>query len=305
MRRHFVSVVIASVAAIGLAVSSPQAQRELRERSVAVSVVGSDQAPVSGLTAGDFVVREDGLAREVLRVGPAPLPTHLLLLVDDSQVTEPATSHIRTALIAFVRKIQAAAQGTGADRQMPQIALTTFGERPTRRVEFTPNPALVERGAERLFSITAAGAYLLEALVESARDLRKREAERPVVVALVDEHGPEFSNLMHQDVASALEAARATFWAVTLQASAPDLRSTEARERAAVLGDVTRLSGGANYIVLTPLSLDVTFGKLAAEITSRYLVTYGRPDSLVPPKRVEVEVNRRDVRVRAPQWAGR
>ena len=40
------------------------------ERQVIVSAVDADGQPVTGLTAADFVVREDGALREVLRVAP-------------------------------------------------------------------------------------------------------------------------------------------------------------------------------------------------------------------------------------------
>ena len=80
--------------------------------------------------------------------------------------------------------------------------------------------------------------------------------------------------------------------------------SSEARERALVLGDVTSWSGGTNTVILTPQALDGAFNSVAAQLTGRYLVTYGRPDSLVPPDRLEVEVKRRDVKVRATRWAG-
>jgi hypothetical protein len=79
--------------------------------------------------------------------------------------------------------------------------------------------------------------------------------------------------------------------------------STEARERAQVLGDVTTWSGGTNTIVLTAQALDGAFAAVATQLAGRLLVTYARPVSLVPPDRLEVEVKRRDAKVRATRWA--
>ena len=78
-----------------------------------------------------------------------------------------------------------------------------------------------------------------------------------------------------------------------------------ARERASVLGDVTRDSGGMNKVVLSAQGVEQGFNTVTALLTSRYLVTYGRPDSLVPPDKIEVTSRRKEVRILAAKWAGR
>ena len=40
----------------------------------------------------------------------------------------------------------------------------------------------------------------------------------------------------------------------------------------------------------------------AAILTSRYDVVYGRPEALIPPTKMEIDVKRPDVRVMAPRW---
>src|SRR5262245_11887103 len=83
-------VIAVAAAALSVPVWTEQgAQREVRGRSVTVAVTDADDAPIKGLTPADFTVREDTIAREVTGVSPAPLPTHLVLLIDDTQVTQP------------------------------------------------------------------------------------------------------------------------------------------------------------------------------------------------------------------------
>lgn len=299
----FASLAFAAATALLVSVDV-SAQRQLRERSIAVSVVTGEDTPLTGLTPADFTVREDGSAREVLRVGAAPLPTHLLLLVDDSQVTQPAITYLRSGLTTFVRRVAEAAQGLSAEAA-PQWSLMTFGDRPTRRVDYSQSELPIFRGIERLFHQSGAGSTLIEALLESSKELKKKEAARPLIVAFVSEDGPEFSNRTHKDVAAALEGAGVSFWAVALQTGAQNVSSTESRERAIVMGDVVRWSGGTTKVVLTPQALDTGFNSLANQILARYFVTYGRPESLVPPSKIEVEVKRRDAKVRASRWAGR
>ncbi len=274
-----------------------QQTRERREQHVYVAVSTDEDAPVTDLKPAEFTVREDDLAREVLRASPAP-PTHIALLVDDSQVAQQAVADLRTALASFVKKMFAGAEGL-------QMSYTTFGERPTPVVAFTNSPATIEKAVGRLFHRTGAGSYFLEAVQEAARDIRKREAQRPVIVAFVVERGPEFSSTINKAVAEALKAVNASLWTIVLQEGAQNVGTPELRERAIVLGDVTRDSGGDNKTVLSRQALESAFLSRAALLLSRYDVVYGRPDSLIPPTKLEVEVKRKDVRVMSPRWVSK
>ena len=273
-------------------------QRETRERHVYVSATGSDEQPVAGLTPKDFVVREDDVAREVLRVTPAPPPSHIALFLDDSEAARVGIQEIRNSGLAFVRAVMKSSPA-------PQVALITFGERPTRVVNYANAAAPVEQQINRVFSRPSSGSYLMQGLVEECAALRKTQAERPVIVALAVETGPEFSNETHQRVEEALKSAGASLWTVVLQDRSGDLNNTDARERAMVFGDTTTASGGRNRVVLSRQGLETAMTKLAAELAGRYDVVYGRPESLVPPQKLKVEVKRSGTKLVAPSWPGR
>lgn len=296
--RSKLALAAALAAVLSTAVGSAQQQRETRDRGILVSVSTNNDAPVADLTIKDFVVKENGVAREIIRVSPAPPPSHVMLLLDDSHALTSNAPYLRSAMTGFISALAAATPS-------PQFALMTFGERPTRRVDFTPNPDAASDWVKRLFPITNSGAYFLQAISDACRDLRKREAASPVIVAFVAEGGPEFSNELHSQIATELKNAGASLWAVTLQQGSQPALGSPARERAAVLGDVTVDSGGMNRVVLSGQALESGFGTLAKLITSRYLVVYGRPESMIPPDKIEVSSPRSNVRVRASRWAGR
>ncbi|HXH06715.1 MAG TPA: VWA domain-containing protein, partial [Vicinamibacterales bacterium] len=269
---------------------APAAQREAREREVTVSVVDGAGAPVDGLTPADFVVREDGAAREVLRVRRETRPLHLAVLVDNSQAAEPAIAEMRRGLDAFLEKL-------GPDHR---LALATFGERPELLVDYTTDRAAFrQRGVQRLFARPGSGAYLLDAVVEASRGLERRRPERPAIVLLTTE-GVEFSTLSHDSVLEALWRSGATLHAVIVTGLVePDPSRPEARERNLLLDRGTATTGGRRDYVLAVTGIGPALVSLAAELESQYLVTYARPEALIPPERLEVEVRRPGATARA------
>lgn len=269
---------------------------QANQRSLTVGILDRSDAPVSDVTIDDVIVREDGVAREIVNVAPAPPPTDLVLLVDDSQAASPAWRDLREALTAFVE--------TMADlTPPPSIRLATFGDRPTTVVDFNPSFSAISRGIDRIVPRPGAGATLLEAIDESAGALRRRKAERPVIVAFVVEDGPEFGSLRHTNIADALKQSGASLWTLVLTARGGAGSSDAERERDIVLGDVTRQSGGRNQTVLAAQGLTTAFRTLAGQLNSRWEVTYGRPDTLIPPSRLEIEGRGPDLQVLSPQWA--
>ena len=260
-----------------------------------MTVLDADETPVTGLEASAFVIREDGIAREVLRVGGAAPPSHVVILVDNSQATTALTVDLRSGLTRFVEQL-------AAGESRPAIRLVTFGDRPTTRVEFTTSSARIIEGIDRIFPQPGAGATLLEAVIETAADLRVRQAERPVIVAFVAEAGPEFSSDRHTRVADALRDAGAALWVAALQDRQGQDLSEMGRERSIVIGDVTRQSGGFTVPVLSREGITHAFETMAAALASQYDVTYARPDALIPPSRVTVETRDSSHQVIAPQW---
>jgi VWFA-related protein len=261
---------------------------DARRRNVYVSVVDSAGAPVQGLTAADFTVREDSAAREVLSAGPATTPMQLALLIDDSQASSAAIPQIREGVNAFIDALAGKAE----------IAVITIGERPTINTEYTTSADVLKRGVAKIFSHMGSGAYLLEGVVDASRGLEKRKAERPVIVVLTFEGGPEFSNLTHDRVLEQLQRSGATLHVLAVGTPANSL-SEEMRNRNVVIAEGTARTGGRRDQLLAESAIPNRFKQLADELTHQYVVTYGRPETLIPPERISVGVSKPGLTVRA------
>ena len=105
------------------------------ERVIYTSVVDKDGTPVLDLTIKDFIVREDGQAREILRVARDNDPLQIALLVDNSVAMRPRLSLLRKAVTTFI----------DATREDVQLALITLAERPTVLVGYTTDRAALRK----------------------------------------------------------------------------------------------------------------------------------------------------------------
>jgi len=271
-------------------------QRGHTEQRILVTALADASMPAKGLTATDFIVREDGLAREVVRAEAAPPPSHVMLLVDDSQASERSIPFLRSGLARFIAQ-------ANAWKPAPQLALMTVGERPTMRADFLPKNDAVQTAASKIFAVPGSGSYLLQGLMDACKNLSKHNAATPVIVVFAAEAGPEFSSERREQVEAALKAAHAGLWAIVLQDPGKMDQSPEGLERAEVLGDVVTRSGGLARTILSDQSMDPAFDGVADLLAARYLVTYSRPDQLIPPTLVEVASKRDGVRLVASRWA--
>src|SRR5580700_637760 len=122
---------VAVVIALAMVVQPSAGWAQPGERAIYVSVLDQGGTPVPGLATGDFIVREGGVAREVLRVSTATDPLQIAVLVDTSPAIEPYVSEVRSALKSFSREIQ--------DRH--ERALFALGERPTCVADYSRDPA--------------------------------------------------------------------------------------------------------------------------------------------------------------------
>jgi len=259
------------------------------ERSMFVSVVDQAGAPVPNLGPSDFLVREDDLSREVLRVAPATDPMQVAILVDNSTAAGPYVPDIRRALPPFV---EALTKPTASGRRN-EVALITLGGRPTILANYSIEAAPLVKAIDRIWEEPQSGYYLLNGLIETSQGIKKRESARPVIVAIAGE-GVELSSRHPDQVLTPLRESGATLHVISLGTPANSV-SDDVLWRDKVVDEGPRASGGTHSRLLASTALTNKLQQLANVLTHSYRIVYAHPDSLIPPQRITVAARRSDV----------
>jgi len=263
---------------------------QAEEWTVYAGVVDRSGTPVMGLSAADFVVRENGLGREILRVSPATDSLRVVILIDNSQEMRNDLIDLRQSLRGFVNEI---------DRRH-EVSLMGFGGPPTVLVDYTRDLKRLEAGVTRLFAKPGTGSYLLSAIIETSRAMRKRRDLRRVMV-IITTQGPEFSEISYQTVLDYVKESGAPMHSYVLRREGVSPTDAAAQEVELALAVGTQMTGGRREELLSAMAMTPRLQSLATELNHQYQIVYARPKALIPPKTIEVGVRRADVVVRAPR----
>src|SRR5688572_2323380 len=235
------------------------------------------RAPITGLGVRDVVVREDGAAREVLRVTPATSPMAVAILVDNTQAAGDHIADIRRSLASFIKALD----GIGP------VSIIGVADRPTILRDYTTDQKQLQDGVGKVFAMPGSGATLLDAIYEISRGLQKREEDRAAMVIVTTEN-VEFSPRHYREVLDALARGGAQLHAVILNTPAGSALDDPSRNRASVFDEGPKRSGGTRTDVLTSQAFEGKLLELAAILKSQHRVVYSRPQTLIPPEKVEI-----------------
>ncbi|MFN8058612.1 MAG: VWA domain-containing protein [Vicinamibacterales bacterium] len=191
-------------------------------RFLLASAIDREGRPAVGLEADDFLVREENQLRTTLDAWPAVYP--VAILVDNTQNARADFIQIRSAVHQFV--------GSLSGRE---VALYSFGDRATRIVDFTTDLKKVEKATENLFALPESESHVLDAVIEAARDIRKREVPVAAIV-VVSAGGNDQSNRTPREVFEPVLGSRSIVHVM-------DMRSPRASGR---LGRVRGLRNGTS-----------------------------------------------------------
>jgi hypothetical protein len=269
-------------------------------RTIVAYAVATDarHAPVTDLGQAEVTVKEDGKIREVLSVEPATAPLQIAIIVDDN-----GTGMFRFGVNQIAQRLQGRAE----------MSLSVVTGQVRTIVDFTPDVQAWINGVAQLGVRpgTPDGGQLLEGISDAAKALTRREARRPVILALTV-GGQEHSTLLGKDVLDELHRSRAALYVVYAGSAA--VRSQAAPARASdllgsnlnldeVLGDGPKQSGGRRRDVIATQALLTDLQQIAVELSAQYAITYRRPLERNVPQKLQITVQRRGVNVVAPTRA--
>jgi VWFA-related protein len=268
---------------------------EPQTRRVYVSALDDKGVSVTDLTADDFAVKEGGKAREIVKAGPATGPMQIAILVDDN-----GTGIFRYAVGKFIETLLGRAE----------FAISTVTGQTLKIVDYTANAQSLSEAIGKLAARPATndGGQLLDGISETAMDLDKRKAGRPVIVALTV-GGEEHSTLPAHHVLDNLRQSGAALHVVLVvntalrsQAAAPNAASLlgENMNLGEVLGDGPKQSGGHRDEIIAATGIPAGLQQLAESLKHQYVIEYALPDGVKPADKLSVTVKRKGVTLRAP-----
>lgn len=234
-------------------------------KSALVTVVADGGVPFRELKPADFVVKEDGKKREVVEARLATDPLSVALLVDLSQPTTGTTRSVqvlRTATAAFVKAIHAVNPDA-------QIALVEVASAAVTKVDFTNSAVELDAAISRLYPSQQTVAVVLEALLAAGEKMGKRPGPRRAIVTLDFDSLEGSTRKTAQEAADGITNCGATLWAASVRGMAP-----LAPDREAVLDTMTTASGGKRFSASDATGLEGMLKKIAASLTSQYIVTF-------------------------------
>jgi len=259
------------------------------EQTAYVSVLDKAGHPVAGLDVADFVVKEDGREREVLRAGRTSDPIDLAVIVDNSFASQPHILDIRKALTAFFDKMA---------EQRANIALIGMADRPTVLMDYVSGASETKKGIEKIFAQPGSGMVFQDSISQTLRGLVRRGNPRRAVLVITGE-GTDFSNTPYRNTLDAIRTSGAAFHVLQLtDRNNPATRNDEARDRSIVIDEGTSTSGGRRQDVLSSMAYHDALARIVEDLANQYKVVFGRPGVLVPPRTFEVDVKKPDLEAR-------
>lgn len=290
-RQHsFALALLLVLAAVGQPAGVSAAQSA--DRTIYVSVMDSNGAPVGDMKPDEFSVKEDGEARTITKVERASEPIHYVIMVDTTPNLSGAVNDLREGIKGFTTLL------LSVDPKS-QFSFVEFGGASMTVMDFTSEQAKIESSLGKLMP-KPSESVLNEALVDVAKKLAAMPpSTRKVIITINLEPTKDSTNVQARQVAEEVRKSGAIVWSVVLQEGT---RRDANREN--LLKGLTANTGGRWVLLQGPArtNLGNVLRSIAANSFSQYAVTF-TSDPAKPAKITDVTVSRQGAGALAMKWS--
>ena len=270
-----------------------------RVNVVYVSATDKSGVPATDLIASDFVLKEGGDIREIVKVQRATAPLHIALIIDDS-----GTGIFRFAVANFVDQLLGKAQ-FAIKRVVGQVQTL---------VDYTADLERLRQAVSSLkvMTETPKGGQVVEGIFEASREMQRRAVERPVIVVFTDTT-EEYSTLPAAHVLNQLQESGAVLYVISIakmvqgtlpnSGVVPDKPSDLLDKQVdinQVLGDGPKQSGGRRAEIIGTAGSIPVLQQIGEELNHQYVITYIVPAGEKPNQKLSITAKRKGITVRGP-----
>ena len=259
--------------------------------NVVATVTDQDGRYVSGLTADDFIVEDEGIPQEIVHfTQDSDIPLSIGIVLDTSA---SMVLRMRTAVIAVDRFV-------GTLDENDDVFFITFADRVSLIQDLTNDRDKLSSALTR--ARTMGGTALYDAVSASLEKVREGRHDKRAILLLTD-GSDTASELGLGDTLDAVQGAEVLIYGLGIDPvrfadpdehvqfdlptplisgapRLPRLRSTEEPVDMEVLEDFARASGGQAYLVAgtwtggTAEEIDAVLDEVSAELRSQYSIGY-------------------------------
>jgi VWFA-related protein len=289
---------------------------------VPVTVKGSGDKLIAGLSKNDFIILEDGRQQTIANFTVDPVPLSAAIVVDTG-LSSGSLSKIQKTFPAL----------TGAFSEFDEIAIYRYDKFVTKVLDFSQNTELIETAMTRLRDVQPdanlqwnpprspftslgpaingapvvppgqvgvivtsppkASKVLHDAIFLAASDLAQRERDRRKIVLIISDGESSGSEHSFDDTAQSLLAKGVQVYAVGLDRPFP-------YNKLSMLADYAKATGGDVYFADSIQNIERSYSVVTEEARNQYVIGYLSSNEPVGPgpifRNIEVEIQGRDLK---------
>ena len=242
----------------------------IREVRVPITVLRKNE-PVVGLTASDFLILEDKQPQQIVSFTNDSLnqPLYVGVLMDTSSSTAGKLRFEKEAALNFIHTV--------ARIRKDQVAFITFDDEVRLLQDFTTRLDLLDRAVN---SVKKPGSHtsLYDAVWQICDEKMRSIPGRRALVVITD-GDDTYSRATLRDAVDIAQRTETVIFAISTKAgfsgSVPGVEAGQVSDRGdRDLEKLCEETGGRAFFTGDILALERSFGRVARELRSQYIVTY-------------------------------